>query len=105
MWLCDCVNINRNTCADNWIKKSIWLALEVTEDMWKKGDFWAFQRKKEAAKEKWEASLFWSKLFFPQKIKVCSAYVSLKKAIRTENSSLTKEVQDLKAKQNDQVMN
>lgn len=28
----------------------------------------------------------------------------LKKAIRTENSSLTKEVQDLKAKQNDQVM-
>lgn len=42
---------------------------------------------------------------FPQKIKVCSAYVSLKKAIRTENSSLTKEVQDLKAKQNDQVRN
>lgn len=39
-----------------------------------------------------------------QKIKACFAYVSLKKAIRTENSSLTKEVQDLKAKQNDQVM-
>lgn len=30
--------------------------------------------------------------------------MSLKKAIRTENSSLAKEVQDLKAKQNDQVM-
>lgn len=30
--------------------------------------------------------------------------MSSKKAIRTENSSLTKEVQDLKAKQNDQVM-
>ena len=39
-----------------------------------------------------------------QKIKVCCTYVSLKKAIRTENSSLTKEVQDLKAKQNDQVI-
>lgn len=37
-------------------------------------------------------------------MKVCCAYVSLKKAIRTENSSLTKEVQELKAKQNDQVM-
>jgi hypothetical protein len=30
--------------------------------------------------------------------------VSLKKAVRTENSTLVKEVQALKAKQNDQVM-
>lgn len=41
---------------------------------------------------------------FFRKLRVCCASLSLKKAIRIENSSLTKEVQDLKAKQNDQVM-
>lgn len=35
---------------------------------------------------------------------MCCACMFLKKAIRTEHSSLTKEVQDLKAKQNDQVI-
>uniref|UniRef100_A0A2K5E372 Kinectin 1 n=1 Tax=Aotus nancymaae TaxID=37293 RepID=A0A2K5E372_AOTNA len=53
--------------------------------------------------EKWQLKCILKLAIFFQKIKACFAYVSLKKAIRTENSSLTKEVQDLKAKQNDQV--
>lgn len=58
---------------------------------------------KKVEEEEW-TSLFWTSECFKNKKKSMLCLWFWKQAIKTENSTLAKEVQELKAKQSDQVI-